>query len=80
MYSNYICTWADGRVRQAIVPTAGNAPPRKCFSKLAVLEISKGAGTEDIEGSTRGENVAKLATPPERKQNERTSDGTGEQM
>ncbi|XP_062712837.1 uncharacterized protein LOC134289973 [Aedes albopictus] len=60
-----VLTAADGRVRQAMVQTAGSALTRKPVSKLAVLDVSKVAGTENIVGSTRGEDVAKLATPPD---------------
>lgn len=61
-----VLTAADGRVRQAIVQTAGGAPVRKPTSKLAVLEVSKDGGTKDIDGFHRGEDVEKLATPPGR--------------
>ncbi|XP_062548041.1 uncharacterized protein LOC134213248 [Armigeres subalbatus] len=39
---------ADGRIRQAIVQAAGGAPARKPISKLAVLAVSKNAGTENM--------------------------------
>ncbi|XP_062715284.1 uncharacterized protein LOC134291501 [Aedes albopictus] len=61
---------ADGRVRQAVVQTAGKAPSKKSVSKLAVLEISKDPGTQVIPGFHRGEDVAKLATAPGRKSNQ----------